>query len=69
MNWKKDNEEFQRKSDEYDKVKIQCKCGHKTVIPMWVDKQICGWCGKFVFRDKKKEFEYRMKEQLKRVEL
>lgn len=65
MNWKKDNEEFQRQSDEYAKVKVQCKCGHKTVIPFRVDKQICRWCGHYVFRDKKEEFKYRMKEKMK----
>lgn len=68
MSWKKRFKEYQRQSDEYAKVKVQCKCGHKTVIPVWVDKQICGWCGKFVFRDKKKEFEYRMQEAIKRSE-
>ena len=58
-------EEFNRMSDEYDKVKYRCKCGHRVVIPNWVDKNICDWCGNYVFKDKKKEFEYRMKEKLK----
>lgn len=58
--------EFKRMTEEYDKVKFTCKCGHRVVIPKWVDKQICGWCGQFVFKDKKKEFEYRMQEKMKR---
>lgn len=58
-------EEYDRMQDEYDKVKYKCKCGHKVVIPNWVDKQVCGWCGKYVFKDKKVEFKYRVKERIK----
>lgn len=49
-----------------NEVKVRCKCGHRVIIPYWVDKQLCGWCKSYVFRDKKKEFEYRMKEKLKK---
>lgn len=58
--------EHERMSEEYDKVKYTCKCGHRVIIPNWVDKQICGWCGNYVFKDKKKEFEYRMAENIRR---
>ena len=33
--------EFKRMTDEYEKVKYICKCGHRVVIPKWVDKQLC----------------------------
>lgn len=57
--------EFERMTKEYDKVKYKCsKCGHKVVIPVWCDKNICDWCGKYVFKDKKEEFKYRMKERM-----
>ena len=59
-------EEFSRMTDEYDKVKYTCKCGHRIVIPKWVDKNICNWCGNYVFKNKKDEFEYRMKQKLRR---
>ena len=59
-----------RELQNYDKslenVKFKCKCGHRTVIPKGIEKQICSWCGHYVFRDKKVEFEYRMKERLKK---
>lgn len=58
-------EEYDRMQDEYDKVKYKCKCGHKVVIPNWVDKQVCGWCGKYVFKNEKDEFKYRMRGLLK----
>ena len=58
--------EFKRMTDEYEKVKYICKCGHRVVIPKWVDKQLCDWCGRYVFKDKKVEFNYRISEQIKK---
>lgn len=57
--------EFSRMADEYDKVKYMCKCGHKVVIPAWVDKQVCSWCKRYVFKSKKDEVLYRIKERMK----
>ena len=58
--------ELQDYENALNEVKFRCKCGHRTVIPKCAEKQICGWCGKYVFRDKKVEFEYRVKEKLKK---
>ena len=57
--------EFKRMTDEYEKVKYICKCGHRVVIPKWVDKQLCDWCGRYVFKDKRSEFKYRIMEAIK----
>lgn len=57
----KDDKKYQRQAEEYSKVKYQCTCGHKVVIPEWADKQCCSWCGNYVFKSKKDEFKYRMK--------
>ena len=59
------NKEYDRMTKEYSKVKYQCKCGHKVVIPNWWNKNICKHCGRYVFKNKKDEFEYRLKEKLK----
>lgn len=59
-------QEYDRMTTEYSKVKYLCKCGRKVVIPSWVDKQLCDWCGRYVFKSKKDEFEYRMKEKMLR---
>lgn len=61
----KDDKEFALRSDELDKVKIMCKCGHKTIVPVWLDKQICGWCGYYVYRNKQTEFKDKLKQKLK----
>lgn len=57
--------EYERMSEEYEKVKYICKCGHRVVIPKWVDKQLCGWCGNYVFKNKEDEFKFRLKEKMK----
>ena len=58
--------EYERMQDEYDKVKYACKrCGHKVVIPKWEEKNVCDYCGYYVFKNDKDEFKFRMKEKLK----
>ena len=39
--------------------RVLCKCSHSILIPPEVNKVICSWCGKYVFKDKKEEFKYR----------
>jgi len=46
--------------------RIKCKCGYTLQIPADVEKTVCSWCGNYVFRDKKVEFEYRMNEEMRR---
>ena len=57
--------EFNKLSNELDKVKYKCKCGHRVVIPYFMDKNICSWCHRYVFKSKEAEFKYRLKEKLK----
>lgn len=60
--------EYERMSDEYDKVKYVCKhCGHKTVIPNKVEKRLCSWCGNYVFKNEQAEFKYRLEEKRRRT--
>ena len=47
--------------NELDKSRYYCKCGHSLIMPVWVDRQICSWCGKYVYKDKETEFRYMMK--------
>lgn len=59
------DKEYKRQTEELDKVKYRCSCGHRVVIPDKANKQLCSWCHKYVFKDKKDEFEYRLKEKMK----
>ena len=56
---------FNKLNEELDKVKYKCKCGHRVVIPYFMDKNICSWCHRYVFKSKEDEFKFRLKEKLK----
>ena len=57
----KDDEWYQKKMADIDKVKYVCKCSHRVIIPTWADRTLCDWCGKYVYKDKETEFKYMMK--------
>jgi len=57
--------EFRKLADEEDKVKYTCKCGRRVIISNKKDKEVCSWCGRYVFKNKKDEFKYRVKERIK----
>ena len=58
--------EYERMADEYDKVKYRCKkCGRRVIIPYNIEKQLCTWCGSYVFKNDQEEFKYRIKEYIK----
>lgn len=59
------NEEFKKLTNAEDKVKYTCKCGRRVIISSQKDKEICSWCGNYVFKNKKDEFKYRVKERIK----
>lgn len=61
------NKEWKRMTDEYDKVKYKCECGHTVIIPYHIDKQLCSWCHRYVFKNKQDEFRYRLNEKRKEV--
>lgn len=41
---------------------FKCKCGHSVVVSNRIKKVVCNHCGRYVFRNKKDEFMYRLKE-------
>lgn len=43
---------------------IKCKCGCSNVFNFQTERQICRWCGNYVYKDNKTEFKYKIKEQL-----
>lgn len=54
---------FSKLEDGRNKHKVQCKCGTKTVL-VDTDMTICRGCHNYVFKNKKIEFEFRVKERL-----
>ena len=50
-----------------NKIKIQCKCGRKVVVPVFVDKQLCSWCGHYVYRNKCLEFKEKLRMKMREI--
>lgn len=60
--WKKMTEELNK----ITKDRCICpNCGH-TLLFNRPDKVICSWCKHYVFKNKKVEFEWRLKESINR---
>ena len=49
----------------YADNRYYCKCGHSVVIMPKKHKVLCTHCGHWVFKNKKDEFKYRIKEKMK----
>lgn len=63
------NKDIIKYCDITSKGRVKCKCGHTVIMPPHQDKKLCYWCNSFVFRNKKAEFEYRMKESMHKQNL
>lgn len=68
MSYKKllSKKEYDRMTEEYDKVKYRCSCGHRVIIPYWTEKSLCHWCHNYVYKDKKLEFKERLQNELRK---
>ena len=53
--------------EERTKYKVYCKCGHSMVFyPMeHKEKKLCSWCGHYVYKDKKVEFNDKLNRLIK----
>ena len=66
----------QKKIDEmYSQCKVYCKCGHSMPIRPMIDRVICSYCHKWVYRTpeieqkyKQEDFERKLKKFLKSTE-
>lgn len=65
VNWNKKPYDNPTKYTMIDKKNTKyCSCGHTVEFWHSENKVLCNWCGNYVFRTEKDEFNYRMKEQL-----
>lgn len=62
----KEWERYSRLFDSMTSCSYKCACGHTVLMTKRVDKIVCKNCGKYVFKSKKDEFDYRIKEKMKR---
>ena len=63
MTYKEDNKMFESIS----KHKVKCKCGHVVVMAS-VDRMICNWCGRWIYRTPGIEFRYKMIQKIRKDE-
>lgn len=47
-------------SEEVNKYKYLCECGHRVFIHPQRNKTLCSWCGHYVYKDKKEEFKNKL---------
>ena len=54
--------------NEKSKFKYRCKCGHTVSIYPFEHRvsKICSWCGNLVFINKKEEFKYKLRKEMKK---
>lgn len=55
--------ELEKLNSERSNSRVLCKCGHSLLINNKYNRAICSYCHNFVFKTKKDEFIYRMKEK------
>ena len=68
MSKKKNDKYINENLLEFDKANtFKCKCGHSIVIWPIEKKRLCNWCNHYVYRDKKEEFEEKLKNALKKA--
>ena len=52
-------------AEEMSKLKCLCtNCGHKEIIPVFVDKKICSYCGNVVQNNSLLHFKYKMRKEI-----
>lgn len=64
----KQYKKFQEIVKDYDKIQdymVKCKCSHTILFTGIKDRLCCSHCGRYVYRDKKTEIKYKLKEYLK----
>ena len=55
-----------KRLEDIKKNTIKCSCGHSMLMNK--GKVLCTWCGKYVYKDKKLEFQDKLKASLKKEE-
>lgn len=52
--------------DARQKMTVTCHCGHRVLFQEQTDRLICSHCGYYCYRTPKLEFEYNLKESLRK---
>ena len=53
---------------ELENLKVKCVCGHKMIMPVYLDSTICTYCGKKVKNNTKLYFLYKLRKEINKNE-
>jgi len=53
---------------EFEKIKVKCICGHKTVMPVYIDKTTCSYCHRTLKNNSQAYFVYKLRKVMKKNE-
>lgn len=53
---------------ELEQLKVKCVCGHTQVMPVYLDKKICSFCGRKVINNSKLYFLYKLRKEIRKNE-
>ena len=56
---------IKKEYDAFQDYMVKCKCSHTLLFTGQKDRIICSHCGNYVYKDKKTEMKYKVKELLK----
>ena len=60
-------EEDTKIMQEYNKIKVKCKCcGHTNTIPVFMDTKICSFCKNKINNNTKTYFKYKLIKELRK---
>lgn len=48
---------------------VKCKCSHSIIFHNGNDRELCSWCGKYVYKDSNTEFKYKLKENINKLKI
>lgn len=64
LKWKEDT----RRQQEMSKIRRKCSCSHSVIIPVWIDKKVCSYCGRLVYKDDETKFKYKLFYAIRKIE-
>ena len=57
--------QLEKEDDIFGRYKVKCKCSHTIIMTAKKDRVLCYHCGYYVYKDKKTEMKYKIKELMK----
>lgn len=60
-------QEIVRDQNKIHDYMVKCKCSHTMLFTGSKDRLLCSHCGHYVYKDKKTEMKYKIKEKLRGV--